>query len=329
MTTRIGSFRAAASAAAIVLSAAAFGQITPDRLYYGKDRAVPMTVRTPSAGGGPLSIQLLSAGSGDVKATAEVKAGKVDLAALFPILWKPDSDKPSLMYAQLVAGDRKIGPAVVVQPIGSFQYARWDPQEQWQFKFGDMQNPNYTGVRAYVDKYVVMDTSDGQITIALRPDKAPNACFNFLQLTEGGYYTEVPFHRIVPEANGHPFVIQGGDPSGTGDGGPGYFIDLEPSDLPHDFGVISMARMPDANSAGSQFFICLSREGTLMLDGLYTTFGYAVKGGDTILKIGATKLENNKPVNAPIITSAHTVDAEPYNGAPVGVKRPETPAPAR
>jgi peptidyl-prolyl cis-trans isomerase B (cyclophilin B) len=264
-----------------------------------------------------------------VKAKAEVKAGKIDLSALFPILWKPDSDKPSLMYAQLVAGDKKVGSAVVLQPMTSFQYARWDPQEQWQFKFGDMQNPMYTGVRAYVDKYVVMDTSEGQITLAMRPDMAPNTCFNFLQLTEGGYYTNVPFHRIVPEVQGHPFVIQGGDPSGTGEGGPGYFIDLEQSDLPHDFGVISMARLPEANSAGSQFFICLSREGTLPLDGLYTTFGYATKGADTILKIAATKLENNKPVKPPMITSAHTVEAEPYNGAPVGVKRPEAPAPER
>ena len=330
MTIQIGAFRAGACASAFV-ACSALGQLSPDRLYYGKDQAVPMTVRTPSGAAGPLSIQLLAPGSGDVKAKADVKAGKVDLAALFPILWKPDSDKPSLVYAQLVAGDKKVGPAVVVQPIGSFQYARWDPQEQWQFKFGDMQNPNYTGVRAYVDKYVVMDTTDGQIVIALRPDKAPNTCFNFLQLTEGGYYNDTPFHRIVPEVNGKPFVIQGGDPTGTGEGGPGYFIDLESSDLPHDFGVISMARMPDANSAGSQFFLCLSREGTLALDGLYTTFGYAVKGGDAILKIGATKIDETtrKPVNPPKVTTARAVEAEPYNGAPVGVKRPEDPAPAR
>lgn len=326
-----GSFRAAACLSVLALAGAALGQITPDHLYYGKDRAIPMTVRTPSGAAGPLSILLLAPGSGDVKAKADVKAGKIDLSALFPIIWKPDSDKPSLLYAQLVAGDTKVGPAVVIQPVGSFQYARWDPQAVQQFAFGEMQSPVYSGVRTYVDKYIVMDTTAGPITIALRPDKAPNTCFNMLQLTDGGFYTDVAFHRIVPTTpDGKPFVIQGGDPSGNGEGGPGYFIDLEPSDLPHDFGVISMARMPDANSAGSQFFICLSREGTLALDGLYTSFGYAIDGADAILKIAQTKLDETtkRPIDTPRMT-AHTVDAAPYNGAPAAVKRPAEPAPAR
>jgi peptidyl-prolyl cis-trans isomerase B (cyclophilin B) len=309
--------------------ASAYAQITPDRLYNGKDRPIPMTVKVPTGMTGEPVVQLLAAGTGDVKASQSVVAGKVDLAALFPTIWKPESGAPALFYAQLAVGGKKVGPAVVVQPTTNFKYARFDPRDEWGFAFTETQNPTYSGVRTYVDKYVVMETTAGSITFALRPDKAPNTAFNMLHLVEGGFYTDIPFHRIVPTApSGNPFVIQAGDPAGNAEGGPGYFIDLEQSDLPHDFGVISMARMPDPNSAGSQFFICLSREGTLALDGRYTSFGYAVKGGDVIVKISQTKLdpETQKPIETPVIKSARTIDAEPYSGAPAPAKRPDADA---
>src|SRR5262249_45827306 len=135
-----------------------------------------------------------------------------------------------------------------------------------------------SGLRAYVDQVVRMETSAGAIDFRMRPDEAPNTVWSFLELCRGGVYPDVGLHRIAPvNATNHaPFGIQGGDPvfghakEGVGEGGPGFAINLEQSGLPHDFGVISMARNPRfPNSAGSQFFIGLSREGTAHLDGKF------------------------------------------------------------
>src|SRR5262249_45879024 len=129
---------------------------------------------------------------------------------------------------------------------------------------------------------VVLETSLGGVEFRMRPDEAPNTVWNFLALCRGGFYTDVQFHRVkaISPHNGAPFVVQSGDPifghasQGVGWGGPGYLVNLEQSHLAHDFGVLSMARLEDQpNSAGSQFFICLSREGTVQLDGRFAAFG--------------------------------------------------------
>lgn len=104
----------------------------------------------------------------------------------------------------------------------------------------------YSGVREYVEKHIVWDASEGEIEFQLRPDQAPNTCWNYMQLVGGGFYTDIIFHRIINRlpSNGKRFVAQVGDPTSTGGGGPGYFVDLEASRLPHDFGVLSMAPRP-------------------------------------------------------------------------------------
>ena len=105
-------------------------------------------------------------------------------------------------------------------------------------------------------------------------------------------------------SKGHPFVIQGGDPTGTGSGGPGWWLPIENSSLQHEFGVISMARAADPDSAGSQFFICLSREGTARLDGQYCAFGETIEGDDVIRAISSTPLadpSSGKPIDPPKI----------------------------
>ena len=121
----------------------------------------------------------------------------------------------------------------------------------------------------------------GAIIIELYPNVAPNTVNNFISLTKSGYYDNNTFHRL---AKG--FVLQGGDPTGTGTGGPGYHIQGEFSannfknDLKHTRGIVSMARSSLPNSAGSQFFIML---GTAEhLDGNYAAFGKVVKGMETI-----------------------------------------------
>jgi peptidyl-prolyl cis-trans isomerase B (cyclophilin B) len=118
----------------------------------------------------------------------------------------------------------------------------------------------------------------------MRPDMAPATARNFVQLAAQGFYDGTIVHRVVPKGRGgRPFVIQGGDPTGTGDGGPGYDIMLEPSALPHDFGVVSMARNDWPDSAGSQWFVALTREETARLDGQYCAYGEAVEGTEAIL----------------------------------------------
>jgi peptidyl-prolyl cis-trans isomerase B (cyclophilin B) len=172
--------------------------------------------------------------------------------------------------------------------------------------------PLVSGWRVYQDMDAVIETSEGDIRISLRPDVAPNTVWNFRELATGGFYRGSSFHRVVPMTNkGHPFVIQGGDPTGSGSGGPGWWLPIENSSLHHDFGVISMARAGDPDSAGSQFFICLSREGTARLDGQYCAFGETIEGDAVIHAISSTPLadpSSGRPVDPPKIK---TIRLEP------------------
>lgn len=171
------------------------------------------------------------------------------------------------------------------------------------------------GFRVYVERDVVLDTSFGEIRILLRPDHAPETVWNFRELVRRGFYDGLTFHRIVPmTVEGWPFIVQAGDPTGEGRGGPGYEVPLEPSGIEHDFGVISMARDDEPDSAGSQFFIALSREGAASLDGQYCAFGYAVTGRQAILAIAdlpLTDVRRGTPRWPVVIHEARLVDAPP------------------
>lgn len=126
-----------------------------------------------------------------------------------------------------------------------------------------------------------MRTEKGTMTIEFYDKDAPKAVENFLNLAKSGYYNGVKFHRVIPN-----FVVQGGDPTGTGAGGPGYTIDceLDGDNQYHDRGVLSMAHR-GRNTGGSQFFICLNRENTKHLDRNHTCFGKVVEGIDVIDQI--------------------------------------------
>ncbi len=132
-------------------------------------------------------------------------------------------------------------------------------------------------VALYIEKY-------GSVVIELYPDIAPNTVNNFISLVKSGFYDNNSFHRLVPG-----FVLQGGDPDGTGTGGPGYNIKGEftsngfENKLLHTEGVISMARSQDNDSAGSQFFICLGTASNL--DGNYAAFGKVIDGMDNVKAI--------------------------------------------
>lgn len=132
---------------------------------------------------------------------------------------------------------------------------------------------------------VTIRLENGKVMKAeLYPELAPNTVNNFLSLVNKGFYNGLIFHRVIPG-----FMIQGGDPDGTGMGGPGYGIRGEfakngvDNDLPHTTGVLSMARSGHPDSAGSQFFIMV--DDAPHLDGQYAAFGKVIEGVDAALAI--------------------------------------------
>jgi len=158
-------------------------------------------------------------------------------------------------------------------------------------------------------QYVQMTTAAGPMTMDLSYDVAPNTVDSFLRLSGEGYYDGLTFHRIVPG-----FVIQGGDPTGTGGGGPGYSINAEFNAKQHQQGVLSMARTSDPNSAGSQFFVCLDYAQTQQLDNKYTVFGKVVDGMPTVTKIAGTPLsdpQNGTPATPQVIDKAEVLPVTP------------------
>ncbi|HUA35493.1 MAG TPA: peptidylprolyl isomerase [Candidatus Binataceae bacterium] len=132
--------------------------------------------------------------------------------------------------------------------------------------------------------YAIIDTDRGIVVIELYPAVAPKTVANFETLVKKGFYNGLTFHRVVPD-----FVVQGGDPDGTGSGGPGYTVPAEISNTEkHLRGSVATARTgddvnPKRDSSGSQFYICLEPQPSL--DGGYTIFGGVIKGMDVVDQI--------------------------------------------
>jgi cyclophilin family peptidyl-prolyl cis-trans isomerase len=129
----------------------------------------------------------------------------------------------------------------------------------------------------------IIETTHGTIVLELYPDEAPKTVENFVTLAKKGFYNEIVFHRVIPS-----FMVQTGDPTGTGRGGPGYTFDDEISpNLRHDGpGVVSMANA-GPNTNGSQFFITLAA--TQWLDGKHAIFGRVVEGQVVVEQIAAVE----------------------------------------
>lgn len=151
---------------------------------------------------------------------------------------------------------------------------------------------------------VTIKMADGGVMkLELYPEIAPETVKNFVELTEKGFYNGLIFHRVIKG-----FMIQGGDPEGTGMGGPGYSIKGEfaangfKNDLKHTEGVISMARAYDPNSAGSQFFIM--HKNSPHLDGQYAAFGKIIEGMDVVNKIAETRTDySDRPLQDQVMES--------------------------
>jgi len=154
---------------------------------------------------------------------------------------------------------------------------------------------------------VTIDTSLGTIVIEIRADLSPLATGNFVALASCGYYDGVVFHRAATLADGAPFVIQGGDPTGTGRGGPGYTISDEPVTAAYGRGTVAMARTAEPNSVGSQFFIVLDDEARDVLASYntYQIIGAVTSGMDVADAIHADA-DGELPTN-PVAMESVTV----------------------
>lgn len=154
---------------------------------------------------------------------------------------------------------------------------------------------------------VMTMTTDRTVLIELLPAHAPNTVNNFVSLVQSGYYNGLTFHRVIPE-----FMIQGGDPAGTGAGGPNYAIEGEflangfANMVAHTRGVLSMARTNDPNSAGSQFFIMV--EDSSHLNGQYAAFGVVVDGMATVDSIVNVARDSSDKPNEDQVIRQMTVE---------------------
>ncbi len=158
------------------------------------------------------------------------------------------------------------------------------PQSASDPSSGVSPRPTYTAappvgnIAQYAKLQAVIKTERGTFAFRFFPKAAPHTVASFVKLARDGFYNGLTFHRVVPG-----FVVQGGDPTGTGSGGPGYTLPAEFNNHPHLRGTVAMARTSDPNSAGSQFYICLAPQPEL--DHQYTVFGQVTHGMSVVDKI--------------------------------------------
>lgn len=311
------------------------GGVRATRLYSPPGGPVEVLVRSGDPEAHHTLFLLDSAG--EVLAMAkDIPPGRVDLLKVLPGV----EGMQHAAWLQLARNEEAIGTPLVIQPLrepppvrtmrstrpdGVTQYTRivgWgseplDPDDttidEVRRTWIDGDPPVLSGYRIYADMDVLMRTDHGEILLVLAPHEAPATVWNFRTLVRDGFYDGGGFHRVVPaDREGRPFVIQGGDPTLSGNGGPGHALALEPSRLAHDYGVLSMARADEPHSAGSQFFIALGREATARLDGQYCAFGYAVSGARAIDSIASTPIADpatGRPAELPQIRSMRLVPA--------------------
>jgi peptidylprolyl isomerase len=134
---------------------------------------------------------------------------------------------------------------------------------------------------------LILETTQGRVVIAMRPDLAPGHVARIKELVNDGFYDGVVFHRVIDG-----FMAQTGDPTGTGMGGSGKKLKAEFNDEPHVRGTVSMARAQNPDSGDSQFFICF--DDATFLDGQYTAWGNVVEGMENV-----DKIKRGEPVKDP------------------------------
>jgi len=290
---------------AAALLSALFSVLVPQKTWVAPDQALNITIKADK----PVTLVLVDFTGKPIvtkavpEASATVQPGQtVDLKKIWPSF---DTPATAVLYA--VPADAKldadaapeqfVGTPVVIEALA------------------DRRGGDAGTVQVYhllPLQYAIMHTAAGDITQAFYYDVAPHTVDSYLGLASGGYYDGLLFHRVIPG-----FMIQGGDPMGTGRGGPGYHVDAEFSSRTHQTGVLSMARSGNKtsgfNTAGSQFFICLEyNSNTQSLDNQYTAFGKVTHGMDAVKKIATVKRdENDRPLDPQKITSVEVLPVTP------------------
>jgi cyclophilin family peptidyl-prolyl cis-trans isomerase len=295
---------------AVVSTLMLFSVLVPQKGWFAPDQPININVKAP----GEVNLFLTDFGGRALEAKEPVAvAGEktVDIKKIFPevmtpgtyILYAVPKEKPNREF---------IGTPLVIG-------VREDRRQGAP--------PGVMCVKVEPLCFAVMTTDKGPMMMAMYYDVAPNTVASFLSLCSSGYYDGLTFHRIIKD-----FVIQGGDPRGDGSGGPGYKIEAEFNERHHDPGVLSMARSGDpneqggaeprcefANSAGSQFFVCLNYQNTMQLDRRYTAFGKVMGGMDVVTAIAAVPIADEaagRPAEPPRILKAQvkavTAGENPY-----------------
>ena len=155
---------------------------------------------------------------------------------------------------------------------------------------------------------LVLQTNCGEIDIALDVKRAPRTASSVAYLVRKGFYDGLSFHRIAQLPTGGDFVIQGGDPTGTGNGGPGYSVhERPPADLQYTRGVVAMAKteIEPAGTSGSQFFIVTARDAGLPAD--YALLGKVTKGDSVVSKIAAQPTDASERPTRPVVITKATI----------------------
>jgi peptidyl-prolyl cis-trans isomerase B (cyclophilin B) len=155
---------------------------------------------------------------------------------------------------------------------------------------------------------LVLTTNCGEIDIALDVKRAPRTASSVAYLVRKGFYNGLSFHRIAKLPTGGDFVIQGGDPTGTGNGGPGYSVrEKPPTGLRYSRGIVAMAKteIEPAGTSGSQFFIVTAEDAGLPAD--YALLGKVSKGGDVVSKIAAVPTDNTEHPTQPVVITKATI----------------------
>jgi len=274
-----------------------FSVLVPSKLWFSPGQPVTVDVKSDA----PVTLTMTTFDGKPVAAASSAAvSGKIDLNKIYPAL-------PAGTYLLYAVPQGKQLPAFVGTPLVV--------EERTDTRPGAPQGLLVTRVEPL--RYAVMSTDAGDMTMAFYYDSAPNTVNNFLTLANEGFYDGIAFHRIIKG-----FVLQAGDPLSmdpdrAGSGGPGFTINQEFNNRPHERGVLSMARQGDAgerqgnppgyeaaNSASSQFFICLDYAKTKNLDRKYTAFGKVVDGEATMAKLEATPTQaGDRPTNPPVIKS--------------------------
>lgn len=263
----------------------------PTKLWFAPDQALNINVK-PQAGGVTLVLTDFAGRELGMEGSADVIGEKtIDARNIFPQLAAPGTYVLYAVPQGKTSHQDFVGTPLVIQ-------VRQDSRRGAP--------PGAMVIKVEPLRYAVMKTESGEITMAFYYDVAPHTVANFLNLAAEGYYNGLTFHRIIPQ-----FVIQGGDPRGDGSGGPGYSIDAEFNDRPHEEGVLSMARSGDPNSAGSQFFICLNYAQTKQLDNKYTAFGKVTDGMDAVKAIANTPLNGERPAQPQVIQNVEVRSVTP------------------